>query len=237
MAIGIRASGSVTYDVHQPSSTVITKPAAAAAGDVAILLLSYGWATGAARSMSLTAGWTGIAINVGSTGTLGERTDAYYRVIQAGDTTWTATPSVTGIDLGITFIAFTGVDNTTPIDATGTTATNSASNTITAPLVTVVTNQSWELIGIGSYMGGGCTATGFTEFANAGSNEYAGVLYNTTPKSTGSTGTVVVTTAASATGNVMSAIPFALRPAGGGVAFMPPGPIAFRQAVKRASFY
>jgi hypothetical protein len=117
-------------------------------------------------------------------------------------------------DMGWVCAAYTGVDNTTPIDATGTTGTNTNSGTIVANLVTVATANAWELIASIAWQSGAWSATGFTSADNgSAANQQAVILYNTTPKSTGSTGTVTVTNAGTASGQHLIAIPFALRPA------------------------
>jgi hypothetical protein len=234
MAIGVRASGSAVYDTALASgspTTTVTKPAAAAAGDVAIVVQSMGWGGQGPFSAVTPAGWTAIATDVGSSSaTSAQRTSAFYRVLQAGDSTWAfgrTTANSQSVDIGIVFLAFTGVDNTTPIDATGTTATNTGSATISAPAVTIATANAWHCIAMGCWNGGAASATGFTDLPNANpaTHEQADLLYNQTPKSAGSTGAVTVTQGA-ASGNQLSAIPFALRPAGGGgggAAANPPG--------------
>lgn len=210
MAIGLRASGSVTYDANAASQTV-TKPAGTATGDVAIMAVGINFTTVATPT-----GWT----LVGSIVLTNATTFVFSRVIQAGDTTWTLTPGGGAQQFGVAFQTFTGVDNTTPIDATGTANSSASGTTIATNAVTIATDQAWHLIGVGTFNGGG-SATGFTALTNGASpaNEGAALLYNQTPKSVGSTGTVTVTT----TTGAKSAVPFALRPAAGAAAgYVPP---------------
>jgi hypothetical protein len=79
----------------------------------------------------------------------------------------------------------------------------------------VATDQAWHVIGFGSWLGGINSAPGFTVAQNAvpATNEDSTLLYNTTPKSVGSTGTVTVTSSSGSAGQVLVGIPFALRPA------------------------
>jgi hypothetical protein len=207
MAIASRAASS--GDIVGTSTVTLTKPTGTAATDV--LVVSFvGAGPGGPGTVTPPAGWTAIASNVGS----GDVRGACYWAL--GSVTALAfTRSVAG-DTGWACVAFTGVDNTTPIDATGTTSTVSAATTITANAVTVVTSNSWHLIAFGAFNAGTATATGFTVAGNggAGANQPGDLLYNTTPKSTGSTGTVSCARSGVATGQILTAIPFALRPAG-----------------------
>lgn len=150
---------------------------------------------------------------------------------------FTRTANVGGT-VGWEMVAFLGCDTTTPIDATGTANSSTANNaTLTTNLVTIATANAWHCIGFLDWLGGTFSATGFTNAENAAANESAALLYNTTPKSTGSTGTVVVTSSAGTSGQVLIGIPFALRPAAGGAAGIPNKLLSINQAVRRAAFY
>jgi hypothetical protein len=117
---------------------------------------------------------------------------------------------------------FTGVDPTTPIDATGTVST-STTGTIVANAVTVVTAQAWHVILAKGWNPGTMTAPNFTAFGNGtNSSSQAYLLYNPTAKAAGSTGTVTLTDSGSTTSQNLTAIPLALRPATGAA----PGPAA-----------
>jgi archaellum component FlaF (FlaF/FlaG flagellin family) len=207
MAIAIRANGSATRDAS--SGATLTKPTGALAGDLMVISLSWD----AGGTLTAPAGWTALATNVGNTSM---KAAAYYRVVQAGDTswswTWTSAPAV-----GWVVQTFSSEDTTTPIDATGTTSTNTAAASITANAVTVVTSQAIEVIANGAWNGSTVfSATGFTVINNgATANQPASLMYNLTGKATGSTGTVTCTGSGSASGQILTAIPFALRPAAG----------------------
>jgi hypothetical protein len=145
-------------------------------------------------------------------------------------------------DLGWVNTGYTGVDNTTPIDATGTASTNSGSASITANAVTIATSQAWELIAQVDVNDGAATATGFTTKDNGSTlHMRPAILYNTTPKSTGSTGTVTVNNAASPTAQQLAVLPFALRPAAAGAVvmadFQPQHPIPWMQWPREAVAY
>jgi hypothetical protein len=201
LAIGLRSTGTFSFDVNAASANLIA-PAGAVAGDVMILSVGLN-----PTACATPAGWTA----VGSITLAGASTFVFRRTFVAGDTTWTLTPGGGAQQFGGTIVTFTGVDNVTPIDATGTANSSASGTTITTNLVTVVTDQAWHLIGVGAANAGTYSATGFTVFQNGATpaNEVGGLLYNQTPKSTGSTGTVVVTTGSGG----KSAVPFALRPA------------------------
>lgn len=115
-------------------------------------------------------------------------------------------------DVGTVTLGFTGVDNTTPIDATGTANSTTVAASITSNAVTIATANAWHVVSLASWVGGTWSGTGFTVKQNAGSNEDGTCAYNTTPKSTGSTGTVSFSTTGGSTNQILIAIPFALRP-------------------------
>jgi hypothetical protein len=222
MALAIRANGTATRDAT--GTGTLTKPTGALAGDLLVISLSWD-ATG---TLTAPAGWTALATNVGNATMKGA---AYYRVVQAGDASWSWTVSGTPA-VGWVVQTFSGEDTTTPIDATGTTSTNTGAASLVANAVTVVTSQAIEVIANGAWNGSTVfTATGFTAVNNgATANQPASLLYNLTGKATGSTGTVTCTGSGSATGQILTAIPFALRPAAGAA----PGPTASPAALLMA---
>lgn len=231
MAIGFRQSSTGEY--RSPATTAgalaVTKPTGTSSTDVVVCA----WGFRGNTSVSAPVGWTPIATGAGSATF---RSSAYWALGSVASFGFTAAAS--GLDWGYACAAFTGVDNTTPIDATGTTSVSSESLSLTANAVTVVTDQSWEVIaGIGPWNAATITATGFTVVSFAANYQQSAILYNTTPVGTGSTGTVAISVSGSATGQVLVAIPLALRPASTGAAFMPAELVTFRQAVKRAAFY
>lgn len=213
--IGVRASGSGTFDVAigaASGSTTVTIPSGTQPGDLMIASVCVGWIT-SAGTITTPSGWTAVeATVVAGFGTLSA---VFWRIAQAGDSTWSF-PIVGGTGngfIGVALQSFTGCDQTNPIDSTGTGSSNTGSNTITANAVTVAFANSWELIGLAQDNTGTASATGFTVLSNAGSAAQVALLYNATPKATGSTGTVTVTGGGGASGNELACTPFAIRPA------------------------
>lgn len=209
MAIAVRASGSTTWDEIGTQTTTVSRPSGTQAGDLMVAAWTYEGSTTPATPT----GWTAVATGVGNATNKGA---CFYRVAQAGDVSWTFDAG-SAVDHGGVLQTFSGVNTTTPIDATGTTSTNTGLGALTANAVTVATDQSWHLIASGAWNPGNFTATGFTVVDNGGAfaNEAAALLYNTTPKSVGSTGTVSVACSGTTGGQVLTDIPFALRPVAG----------------------
>jgi hypothetical protein len=201
MAIALRASGSVTYDVAS-SSQIVTIPAGVQTGDLMIVAWSN---TSVGATLTPPSGWTSIALAASGSGM---KLQTCYRVAQAGDTTWTFTATGGNATTGIALLTFTGQDPTTPIDVAGV-GVGVASGSATAGAITIVTANAWELITYAGNPGGAASATSFTDLSNTAATVEADVLYNTTPKSTGSTGTVVV----SGFAGPKAILPFAIRPA------------------------
>lgn len=135
MAIAFRAAGAVNSTVG-PVAFTVAAPAGIAATDVCLVVLSYGAGTGV--SFTPPAGWTlakrvdngttaGIAIYWG----LGTATFGDWKPVNAVDT-------IVGFSL-----AYTGVDNTTPMDAAAVGQANASSTTVTAPSITTATANAW----------------------------------------------------------------------------------------------
>ena len=217
MAIAVRASGTATADVlagsASPVSTSISRPAGVQSGDLMIASVSsYCYIPGGPISIATPSGWTLIGAVNASNGNAGA---AFYRVSTGSDGPWTFAASVTGpgdFAIGIQIQTFSGTNASQP-DATGTTSSTVGASSLTANAVTVVTSGSWEII-CGTCGNGSMSATGFTALEAAGTySNFADLLYNTTPKSSGSTGTVTVSQASSGD---MTLIPFSVAPAAGG---------------------
>ena len=119
--------------------------------------------------------------------------------------------SVTGDSQGWVCVAFSGVDQGTPIDAvSGTNNVATGVTSITVSSVTIVTANAWELIGAVDWQTGTFSATGYTDVQST-TNCAGALLYNTTPKTTGPTATVTLND--SIASNTICAKAFALRPA------------------------
>lgn len=203
-------------DVATPPATLnVTKPTGGTPGalDILILCIGSGFA-GTVGSYSAPAGWTliGQLLNqANGTGHISQQ--LWWATGNVANLGFTISGAMTS--LGWVMACFSGCDSASPIDATGTPNSRiTDGTTLVTNAVTVVTDQAWHAIGFGSWLGGTNSAPGFTVAQNAvpASNEDSTILYNTTPKSVGSTGTVTVTSSAGSAGQVLVGIPFALRP-------------------------
>ena len=211
MSIGFRAAS--TGDVHLPGATAtITKPTGTVSTDVLVVFFGSGTSAGGANAVTAPSGWTVISTGFSATGTGGIVTIYGFWALGSVTNLGFTNSQTSNLDQGWACGAFTGCNTTTPIDATGTTNSNTATASLTTNAVTVATANAWHCIGFADWNSGAFTATSFTVSENAHTNESAGILYNTTPKSTGSTGTVLVTSSAAAASQILLAMPFALRP-------------------------
>jgi hypothetical protein len=217
MAIGVNSSIARNDIPATTATTTISKPTGT--GNTGVLVVVFGTdQSGTPGSITPPAGWTAIFTNVlvvvGSTGV---RLSGYWALGSVANLGFTN--SSTGDQQGWVCREFTGVNNTTPIDVVdnGGTNHNTGSASLTVNSVTVATANAWELIAFASWLGGTNSATGFTAAQNVATppatNADATLLHNPTPKGTGATGTVVVTSSSAATGQILIGVPFALRPA------------------------
>jgi hypothetical protein len=205
VAIGFRAKTSGNALSPNGVNFAITKPAGTLNTDLLVVVLSHG-----GNTMTTPTGWTAIALNIGSTS---RKQSAFWAPGSVTNLTMSGTSG--GYNTGWVCDGYTGVDATTPIDATGTTSTSTGAATLTANAVTIVTAQAWHAIGSKAWNAGTLTAPNFTTQDNGGASASQATyqLYNTTGKATGSTGTVTLTASGATSGQDLSAIPFALRPA------------------------
>jgi hypothetical protein len=206
--IGTDSKGSLA----SPATLNVTKPTGITPGSTDRLVLVTGCGDpSAAGSYTAPAGWTSIG-SVLNAGTASQHisVQAWHAAGDVANLAFTKSGSAT--DVGWVMLCFSGVDTTTPIDATGTANSNTGAATLTTNAVTIATDQAWHCIAFADWLSGTFSATGFTNAESPLTNESAALLYNTTPKSTGSTGTVVVTSSAASSGQVLAGVPFALRP-------------------------
>ena len=127
MAIAFRAAASAGT-ANPGTSLVITKPTGTVDGDVMIA----GIVGNITTELVAPAGWTQVRLDSASTFRYG----VYRRVAssEGANYTWTLTASGTGSIAG-GIQAYSGVDNTTPVDIDGG-QTNASSTSIVAPSVT-----------------------------------------------------------------------------------------------------
>jgi hypothetical protein len=228
-------------DIASATATVtITKPTGFNTTDVLISVFGSDSLTGtAANVVTAPSGWTAVSAGFSKADAGNDFVSLYAFWALGSVANLGFTNSVTGANVsqGWVCVGFSGVDNTTPIDATsGVNDSNTGSSTLTTSAVTVATANAWHLIAFADWLGKAFTATGFTVAENAHSNASAALLYNTTPKSAGSTGTVSVSSV-TASGQINTGLAFALRPAGAGAAFLAPRPVILGQAVQRAAYW
>lgn len=218
--MAIAAGNNTSADIASAGATFnSTMPSGAGASSIVVFTVSFANDTGTAiGSWTPPTGWTEIGTRSfisGTTKPIG--TQSFWSLGNNTNLTWTKSGSVKYV--GWVAVNYTGVDLTTPIDATGTNANNTGSNTLTTNAVTIATDQAWHLIAAHDWnvAGGTFSATSFTTVQSPGPDESACLMYNTTPKGVGSTGTVVITaTGGTAANNAITAQSYALRPASGG---------------------
>lgn len=128
------------------TTATLTMPVAAVIGDVAIVVLVIN----ANKSASLVSTSTAF-VNLGNIAADSNATySAWRRVIQSGDAgsdfTWTWT---TSDGWGLANALYSGVDNTTPEDATTPNFTMESSTAPTSTTVTTVTDNAWAIAVVG----------------------------------------------------------------------------------------
>jgi len=214
MAIGFRSFTQV--DTTLPGTLTWGLPSGATATDILVVIVGVGAGGGTTvAKYTGAAGWTRIMTEItGTSGLTQMSLGCWWALGNVASRSFTKDAN-TASDGGGVCLAFTGVDNTTPIDATGTANTNTGGASIVSNAVTIATDQSWHVVGLGSYNGGTWSNASFTIQQNGSpppaAHEDGTCAYNTTPKSVGSTGTA--TFASSGGTSILGAMPFALRPA------------------------
>lgn len=211
MAISVNANISSGDLTTQTTGTkTVTMPTGASA--TSIVILNWGiFTTGNNVTITPPSGWAAVVAAVTATNI---RQYTFWSLGNNANLGFTFTNPGGSCDLGWVATDYLGCNTTTPIDATGISTTNSGASTISAAAVTVVTDQAWEIICESDVNDGAASATGFTKKDNGSTlHMRPAILYNTTPKSTGSTGAVTVSNAGSSSGQELIVQPFALRPA------------------------
>lgn len=205
MAISYRSISAVAYGTRTNSTG--SQPAGAASGD---RLIAVGTFSGtSAPSVTPPSGWTQVATLTYN------RPDPWYTVVTVweapyGVSAWTW--SHASCDSQLTIECWQGVDGTTPIDVTPSTAIGTG-GTPTAPSITTVTDGCQILLARGSWDGNAVTPTaGWTERADAP------VLWlgDKSQTTAGATGTGTVPHGNNSEVTPWGIIQMALRPASGG---------------------
>lgn len=214
-AIGFRSS--VTGDLASPGgTTTVTLPAGVAATDVVIAIFcSNRVALISPNVVTAPAGWTAIHSSITDNNGIVEGTlHAFWALGNVSSLGFTNSQTVT-LSQGWVVAAYTGVDNSTPIDATAAPNSGPSPGGIATSSVTIVTSGAWVLIGGGdtdrNVMSG---PAGFTAINNGSppGNSSANLIYSTTPYAAGPTGTNTIGISVSDPSDVLLGMPFALRP-------------------------
>jgi hypothetical protein len=204
LGIAFRAAGT-RQQVDTGTSLPFTLPTGTVSTDIILVGFQYNGGTGI--TITPPSGWTLIARQDTSTVSGGA---CYWALGNVSSLTFTITSTVA---IGNT-ISYSGVNNNTPMDATGTSQSNSSSKTLTAPSITTVTNSAWvvnfwaqEAIAptFSSYTGTNTRDSGYIT-----SNPNAYFFGDFIQVSPGSTGTKTVKSSVSGTSQ---GITIALRPA------------------------
>ena len=213
-------STDTTADAGAGATIVLTLPTGLTSSNVCILTLASADPSAGVGDFTAPSGWTSINTQITQFAGGGVGVHMWWCLGNNANLTFTKSGAVTWY--GATIAAFSGVNTTTPIDATGTQNSNTGASSLTVNSVTIATNNAWEIFGCADWLDGTFTATGFTVSQTFGaSGACCGLLYNQTPKSTGSTGTVTLNDSAGTSGQLIIASPFALRPTSSGVAATP----------------
>jgi hypothetical protein len=132
VAIAFRAVGTGGNGTGGPASVAPAKPAGTVSTDILVCIICSGGGT--LLTITPPSGWTLIKRqDNGTTSTAA----AYWALGSVASSTFTLSGSVDAVSAIIA--GYTGVDNTTPMDATGVGQNNAASTTVTSPSITTVT--------------------------------------------------------------------------------------------------
>ena len=203
------------------TSLTINPPTGLAAGHVQVLTvyLEHGQTSSPAVSVSGGATWTQVHETLQNGASQQARWFSQWTFIQVAGSSEPASYSVTWVGSASIWragaiLAFSGVDNTSPQDATATEQKSATSSTsAVAPGLTTVTAAAWVVYAEADFAGTTVTApTGFTEPATHGDFANTHVSYKEFAAA-GATGDQTGTLAST---SFNTAQLVALRPAGGG---------------------
>ncbi len=198
----------------QATGTItITKPLSLLPQDVLVISWCLNQGT-TAGTLATPAGWTLIGSSIAST-----KVRIYqYWALQSVSTLGFVYTAGTGTSSDFSWVcaAFTGVNNTTPIDSTGTGSSNTASASITTLTYSTVHANALPLISFGDWNGGTVTAPSYNVLSSNIVNTADTLLYSTTPvASPGTVAAVVINSGGAASGQINCYQQFALNPAAG----------------------
>lgn len=215
MAVAWRADSSGDI-AGAGATTIITKPAGTIATDILIATFtSNRVAIISPNVVTPPAGWVRVGTELTANNGVGEVTLSVFVALGSVAALNFSNSQTVTLNQGWACSAFTGVDLGTPIDVTGTANNSTGGAADVSNSITIVTPNSWDLravADIGSHLFS--TPAGYTQNANAAANASASLMYNTTPKAAGATGTVTIGIGVSDATDCIAVQPFALRPAG-----------------------
>jgi hypothetical protein len=211
--IAHRADSFGTHAVASSTDT-ITLPSGVQPTD--IVVVGFGTVTSSPTGSNVItppSGWTSIATHASQSDGFNEL--RLYAFVALGSVANLGfANSQIGMKQGWLCSAFSGVDNTTPIDVANAGTSDTGATTLSAGALTIVTTNAWEMAFAADFLGQHFSAAGHTTADNGVSpDSTAALLYDTTPQSTGSTGGIVIGASGSGSGQILTALAFALRPA------------------------
>lgn len=168
MAIAFRAAGA-TASGNTPASLTFAAPTGTVSTDVVlvVILVVQAAATDAAPTITPPSGWT-LAATVNDIATSTLYGVVYRGLGSASFGAWSFS-GITEAAIGWAQ-GYTGVDNTTPMDATAVGQANASSTTATAPSITTVTANAW-LVGFFMEAAGSAGVTWSAEFGTHRKND------------------------------------------------------------------
>mgnify|MGYP000337719593 FL=1 len=211
MPIAYRAAATVT-EFGGSTSVVCNRPTGVVSGDVMVaFVFIYDNPAGAVTGVP--SGWT--EITQAQQFQVSRYQRAYYKVAGGSEPasyTWTVN-NLDTVNIGI--VAYSGVDNATPLDATSTSSSGTSANR-TATGLTTATDNAWLVLGSTGSQNPSAGPSGMTNRATWTGHT---VIYDQAITPAGATGNKVITTAADTNGWTTALI--ALRPASGGAGAAP----------------
>jgi hypothetical protein len=196
------------------ATTTVTKPVGANSSHRLVLTVANDTGAGTANVLTPPAGWTRIGSTVSAGGTQ-IRLDVFHAAGDVANLGFSNSQTGSSYQQGWVCSAYTGVDATTPVDVVGTANSNTGAATLATNGFTPASTGAAHLVAFCDWIGGTYSATGYTVSQNAHANAGAGLLYNLTALTGGvAEPGVTVGDSQPTTGQVLAALPFALRLAG-----------------------
>ena len=194
MAIAVRSN---SFALSSGTTAVVTKPAGVVSGDVLVAFATED-SSGPAVDITAPAGWTATGTNDG----LGIPTKIFWRVAggSEGASYTFGTTNSAAADGIVRIVAFTGVDNTTPIQVAASyiTSTNNGGNSVTLVAPSVTATGAGALVCYFASQNGGTLTTptspvGIAEIFNSTPGGYVINAADWVAVAAGATGTVTST--------------------------------------------